>query len=95
MNHLPAVQERGYFGPKRYKPRSKSSKPTRKQRHVRTAHITSLEETTSDLYRKLDLFNDIKIGHFVAMNSIIDVLILGIHFFLGNVKATINVSAES
>ena len=30
LNHLPTVQERGYFGPRRHKPRSKSSKPTRK-----------------------------------------------------------------
>ena len=50
LNHLSTVQERKYFGPRRHKPRSKSSKPTRKQGHVRMTHVTSLEETTSDPY---------------------------------------------
>ena len=95
LNHLPAVQERGYFGPRRHKPRSKNSKPTRKQRHVCTAHVTSLEGTTSDPYSEFDPFNDVKVGHFVAMNSNIDDMRLGIPFFLGKVKATRNVFTKS
>ena len=95
LNHLPTVQERGYFGPRRHKPRNKSSKPTRKQRHVRTAHVTSLEETTSDPYPKFDPFNDVKVGHFVAMNNNIDDTRLGIPFYLGMVKATRNVSTKT
>ena len=89
------MQERGYFGPICHKPRSKSSKPTRKQGHVHTAHVTSLEETTLDPYPEFDTFNDVNVGYFVAMNSNIGDMRLGIHFFLGKVKATVNVSTNS
>jgi hypothetical protein len=54
-----------------------------------------LEETASDPYPEFDPFNDVKVGHFVAMNSSIDDMRLGIPFFLGKVKATRNVSTES
>jgi hypothetical protein len=54
------------------------------------AHVTSLEKTTSDPYLEFDPFKDIKVKHFVAMNSSIDYMRLGIPFFLGNVKATKN-----
>ena len=59
------------------------------------AHVSSLEETTLDPYPEFDPFNDIKVGHFVAMNSSIDDMKLGIPFFLGKLKATRNVFTES
>ncbi len=95
LSHLPTVHERGYFGSRRHKPRSKSSIPTRKQTHVHTAHVTSLEETISNPYLEFDPFNDVKVGNLVAMNSNIDDMKLGIPFFLGQVKATRNVSIET
>ena len=47
------------------------------------------------LWRKphqFDPFNDVEVGHFVAMNSSIDDMRLDIFFILGKVKATRNVS---
>ncbi|KAG0571205.1 hypothetical protein KC19_6G219400 [Ceratodon purpureus] len=46
-------------------------------------------------YSEFDPFNDVKVGHFVAMNSNIDDMRLGILFFLGKVKAIRNVSTKS
>ena len=80
LNHLPSIQDREYFWPRRHKLRSKSSKPTSKQGHVHTTHVTSLEDPTSDLYLEFDPFNDVKVGHFLALNSSIDDIRLGIFF---------------
>ena len=95
LNHLPPISHKGYFGPRREKPQTTTSRLAKKQRPTTTEHIISTERDLEDIYSEFDPITDVKVGHMVAMNTSIEDRKSGIPFFLGKIAIQKNVLLTS
>ena len=95
LDHLPPILERGYFGPRKGKPRNTTSKPAKKQRHLTKELLTMTNIDLDDPFPEFDPFRDVQVGQFVVMNSSTKDRESGIPFFLGRVSGKKNVSHTS
>ena len=85
LNHLPPILPRGYFGPRRGKPQTTTSKPAKKQRPITMEHNISIERDVEYVFLEFNPFINVKVGHMVAMNTSNEDRKSGIPFFLGKV----------
>ena len=95
LNHLSPILPRRYFGLRRGKSQTTTSRPAKKQRPTTTEHIISTERDVENVFPKFDLFTDMKVGHMVAMNTSNEDRESGIPFFLGKVAVQKNGSSTS
>ena len=95
LDHLLPILQRGYFGPRRGKPRNLTLKPTKKQRPNTTEVLPSPNIDLDDPFPEFDPFKDIQVGQFVTMNSSSEDRESDIPFFLGRVSEIKNVSPTS
>ena len=93
LNHLPPILPRGYFGPRRGKPQTTTSRPAKKSRPSTTEANIPTEKDLEDVFPKFDPFTNVKVGHMVAMNTSNEDREVGIPFFLGKVAVLKNVSS--
>ena len=95
LDHLPSILQRRYFGPRREKPQTTTSRPAKKKQPTTMEYIIHTEKDIEDVFPKFDLFTNVKAEHMVAMNISNEDRESSIPFFLGNVAVLKNVSSTS
>ena len=95
LDHLPPILERGYFGPRKGKPQNTTSKTAKKQRPLTKELLTVTNVDLDDPFPEFDLFKDVQVRQFVAMNSSTEDRESGIPFFFGRESRRKNVLPTS